>query len=56
MPAHVGFAAMSAVTCVIAKTKTRSKKSSSGLTRSPNRIRGARHHGTESRRPYTVRG
>ena len=39
MPAHVGFAAMSAVTCVIAKTKTRSKKSSSGLTRSPNRIR-----------------
>src|SRR4051794_12509592 len=32
-PPHVGSAAISAVTCVMAKTKTRSKKSSSGETR-----------------------
>ena len=30
MPFHVGFADTSPVTCVIANTKTRSKKSSSG--------------------------
>ena len=33
-PPHVGSAAMNPVTCVIAKTKIRSKKSSSGVTRS----------------------
>src|SRR6187399_3328068 len=34
MPAHVGSATTRPVTCVIAKTKIRSKKSSSGVTRS----------------------
>src|SRR4029450_3233613 len=34
-PCHVGVAAIKAVHCVIARTKTRSKKSSSGVTRSP---------------------
>src|SRR5262245_61701761 len=33
-PLHVGSCESSVVTCVIAKTKTRSKKSSSGVTRS----------------------
>ena len=45
-PAQVGSSAISAVHCVIARTKTRSKKSSSGVTRSVSRntaeIRGAR--------------
>ena len=31
-PAHVGSSDMKPVTCVSAKTKTRSKKSSSGVT------------------------
>ena len=39
---HDGFATISAVHCVIARTNTRSKKSSSGLTRSPSRIDGVR--------------
>src|SRR3954471_11451990 len=34
MPRHVGSCAISAVHCVIARTKTRSKNSSSGVTRS----------------------
>ena len=33
-PSHVGSFAMNCVTCVIANTNTRSKKSSSGPTRS----------------------
>ena len=35
MPSQVGSSAMSCVHCVIARTKTRSKKSSSGVTDSP---------------------
>ena len=42
MPAHVGFSAISAVHCVRASTKTRSKNSSSGVTRSPSRITAVR--------------
>ena len=45
-PHQVGSSAISAVHCVIARTKTRSKKSPSGVTRSVSRntaeIRGAR--------------
>src|SRR6476620_1976429 len=37
MPPHVGSAAMSVVHCVSASTKTRSKNSSSGVTRSSSR-------------------
>src|SRR5512144_1793641 len=37
MPAQVGSVAMSVVHCVRASTKTRSKKSSSGVTRSSSR-------------------
>ena len=37
-PVQVGSCAISAVHCVSASTKTRSKKSSSGITRSPSRI------------------
>ena len=40
-PAQVGLSAISWVHWVIASTKTRSKKSSSGLTRSPWRMAGA---------------
>src|SRR4051794_32347296 len=36
-PAHVGSAAISAVHCVSASTKTRSKNSSSGVTRDSSR-------------------
>ena len=36
-PSHVGFSAISAVHCVSARTKTRSKNSSSGVTRSSER-------------------
>ncbi len=36
-PSHVGSCAMSAVHCVSARTKTRSKNSSSGMTRPPVR-------------------
>ena len=36
-PSHVGSSAISAVHCVRARTKTRSKNSSSGVTRSPSR-------------------
>src|SRR3954471_19208324 len=36
-PAHVGSAAISAVHCVSARTKTRSKNSSSGVTRDSSR-------------------
>src|SRR3954468_14527587 len=46
MPAQVGSCAISAVHWVMARTKTRSKNSSSGATRSPSRStaanRGAR--------------
>src|SRR5262245_23539606 len=46
IPDQVGWWAISAVHWVIARTKTRSKKSSSGVTRSPSRsvalIRGPR--------------
>src|SRR3954454_19020765 len=42
MPDHVGSAAMSAVHCVRARTKTRSKKSSSGVTVSPSRATAVR--------------
>ena len=37
MPRQVGSWAISAVHCVMARTKTRSKNNSSGLTRSPSR-------------------
>src|SRR5882724_7915836 len=37
MPDQVGWCDISAVHCVIASTKTRSKKSSRGVTRSPSR-------------------
>ena len=40
MPSQVGLSAISCVHCVIASTKTRSKNSSSGLTRSPWRMAG----------------
>src|SRR3954451_5168728 len=39
-PSQVGWWNISAVHCVIARTKTRSKKSSSGITRSPSRSTG----------------
>src|SRR5215218_8183044 len=38
IPCHVGVAAISAVHCVSARTKTRSKKSSSGVTAARSRI------------------
>ena len=41
-PDHVGSAAMSAVHCVSARTKTRSKKSSSGVTVSSSRATAVR--------------
>src|SRR4051812_24506766 len=42
MPAHVGSCAISAVHWVMARTKTRSKNSSSGATRSPSRSTAAK--------------
>src|SRR5215211_579969 len=42
MPSQVGSCAIKAVHCVIARTKTRSKKSSSGVTRSSSRRTGPR--------------
>ncbi len=47
-PRQVGLAAMSAVHWVMASTKTRSKNSSSGVTRSPSR-RTAESLGTRLR-------
>ena len=38
IPSHVGVRAISVVHCVSARTNTRSKNSSSGVTRSPSRI------------------
>ena len=38
MPSHVGVCAISVVHCVSASTNTRSKNSSSGVTRSSSRI------------------
>ena len=38
MPSHVGVRAISVVHCVSASTNTRSKNSSSGVTRSPSRM------------------
>src|SRR4029077_17799954 len=49
IPSHVGVPAISAVHCVSASTNTRSKNSSSGVTRSPSRstaeMRGLRRAG-----------
>ena len=47
-PDHVGSAAMSAVHCVSASTKTRSKKSSSGVTVSPSRCHGRQPAGARA--------
>ena len=41
MPSHVGWSAISAVHCVRASTKTRSKNSSSGVTRPRSRSTGS---------------
>ena len=47
-PPQVGSRAISAVTCVIAKTKTRSKNSSSGVTRSSRSVRSPRGDANDS--------